>query len=128
MILLDHNITKEQAETLRRLRVHFQQIGYDVGRPEWDDQQEILRYLHRVKQPTLFTWDHGLFRRHLCHPNYCIVVITGPVLETASMIRKFLRHPQFKTKAKRQGKVVELSPAGITWWEFGRTYQQQPAW
>ena len=62
MILLDHNIPEDQAEQLRRWRIHFRQIGFEVGRPEWDDQQEILRYLHATKQVTFFTRDLGFFR------------------------------------------------------------------
>jgi len=50
VILLDHNIPEDQAEQLRRWHLHFRQIGYEVGRPEWDDQQEILRYLHSAKR------------------------------------------------------------------------------
>lgn len=47
MIILDHNITRDQAEQLQQWRIHFRQIGFQIGRPEWDDQQEILRYLHK---------------------------------------------------------------------------------
>jgi len=75
VIVLDHNIPQDQAEQLRRWRVHFRQIGFEVGRPEWDDQQEVLRYLHTEKQLTFFTRDLGFFRRRLCHPNYCLVVL-----------------------------------------------------
>lgn len=74
MILLDHNIPESQADQLRRWRIRFRQIGFEVGRPEWDDQEEILRYLHAAKRVTFFTRDLGFFRRRLCHPNYCLVV------------------------------------------------------
>lgn len=57
MIILDHNIPEDQAQRLRRRRVRFRQIGFEVGRPEWDDQQEILRFLHATKQITFFTRD-----------------------------------------------------------------------
>ena len=72
MIVLDHNIPKDQAQQLRRRRVHFRQIGFEVGRPEWDDQQEILRFLHATKQITFFTRDLGFFRAPLRHANYCL--------------------------------------------------------
>ena len=62
MIVLDHNIPEDQAEQLRRRRIHFRQVGFEVGRPEWDDQQEILRFLHATKQITFFTRDLGFFR------------------------------------------------------------------
>ena len=44
-------------ELLKRWRIHCRQIGFQVGRPEWDDQQEILRYLHSTRGVTMFTRD-----------------------------------------------------------------------
>jgi len=120
LILLDHNIPEDQVEQLRRWRIHLRQIGFEVGRPEWDDQQEVLRYLHAAKQVTFFTRDLGFFRRRLCHENYCLVVLSVPVLETAAYIRRLLRYPMFKTRARRQGKVMKISSAKITWWQKDR--------
>ncbi len=117
MIILDHNVPEDQAEQLRRWRIHFRQIGFEIGRPEWDDQQEILRYLHTAKQVTFFTRDLGFFRRRLGHSNHCLVVMTVPVLETALYIRRLLRHPIFETRAKRNGKVVKVSTGKIVWWQ-----------
>jgi len=91
VIILDHNITEDQAKRLRRYRVHFRQIGFDVGRPEWDDQREILRYLHATKQLTFVTRDLGFYRYRLCHRSYCLVVLTVPVLETADYVGRLLR-------------------------------------
>ncbi|MBI3013777.1 MAG: hypothetical protein HYY65_01635 [Candidatus Tectomicrobia bacterium] len=120
MIILDHNIPEDQAEQLRRWRVHFRQIGFEVGRPEWDDQQEILRYLQTAKQVTFFTRDLGFFRRRLCHRNYCLVVLAVPVLKTALYIRGLLRHSAFKTRAKRQGKVLRVSADNVAFWQAGQ--------
>ena len=128
MIILDHNIPEDQAQQLRRQRIHFWQIGFEVGRPEWDDLQEILRFLHATKQITFFTRDLGFFRGRLCHSNYCLVVLTVPVLETADYIRKVLRHPDFKTRAKRNGKVMKVSTDRITFWETGRQRQSTTRW
>src|SRR5262245_31862027 len=93
-----------------------------------DDQQEILRYLHQTKRITFFTRDLGFFQPRLCHLNYCLVVLTGHVLETAAMIRRFLRHIEFKTHAGRTGKVIKLSSMNNVWWESGRNDQQKLAW
>ena len=123
MIVLDHNIAENEAKQLRRWQVHFRQIGLEVGRPEWEDQQEILRYLHRTRQVTFFTRDLGFFRPRLCHNNYCLAVITVPVLETALYVRRLLRHRAFNTKAKRQGKVIRISSAKIVWWQLGEERQ-----
>jgi hypothetical protein len=114
--LLDHNMPRDQVNQLRRWKVHVQQIGFEVGRPEWDDQQEVLRLLHRRKGIAFFTRDLGFFRRRLCHPNYCLVVLTVPVMETATYIRRLLRHPVFRTKAGRQGKVLKVSSDKIIFW------------
>ena len=128
MILLDHNIPEDQAEQLRRWRVHFRQIGSDVGRPEWDDQQEVLRYLHAAKHATFCTRDLGFFHRRFCHPNYCLVVFDVPVLETASCIRRLLRHPMLKTGARRWGKVLRVSREKIVLWEIGREQMINLGW
>ena len=128
MILLDHNIPEHQVEALRHARLRPQQIGREVGRPEWQDLEEILRYLHRLKLATFITRDEGFFHRRLCHRNYCIVVVSGPVIETAVYIRRFLRHSAFRTKKQRTGKMVRLSPTQIAWWEVGARLQQRLLW
>lgn len=128
MILLDHNIPEHQVELLRRARFRPQQIGREVGRPEWQDFEEILRYLHRLKAPTFITRDEDFFHRRLRHPNYCIVVVSGLVVETTRDVRRFLRHPHFRTKQQRMGKVVRLSSTGVVWWEIGKDSQQRQAW
>jgi hypothetical protein len=128
LIILDHNIPEDQAQRLRRRRVRFRQIGFEVGRPEWDDQQEILRFLHATKQITFFTRDLGFFRASWRHANYCLVVLTVPVLETAHYVSKLLRHPRFNTRAKRIGKVIKVSTKNITFWEIGRQRQSIARW
>jgi hypothetical protein len=117
VIVLDHNIPLDQANLLGRWHIHFRQIGFDVGRPEWDDQQEILRHLHRVRQATFFTRDMGFFRRRFCHKNYCLVVLSVPVLETAVYIRRLLRHLALRTRASRRGKVIKVSTEKIVFWK-----------
>jgi hypothetical protein len=128
VIVLDHNITKDQAEALRQRRIHFQKIGVEIGLPSWDDQQEILRYLHRSRQITFFTRDSDFFYSRLCHGNYCLVVIDMAEKETAQTIRRFLRHPAFRTKAQRCGKVIKLAPRQISWWETGNKRRQSMIW
>jgi hypothetical protein len=128
VIILDHNIPEDQAEQLRHQRIHFRQIGFEVGRPEWDDQQEILRFLHATKQVTFFTRDLGFFRSSWRHANYCLVTLTVPVLETAHYISKLLRHPQFNTRAKRNGKVIRVSTKNINFWDIRRQRPSSARW
>lgn len=128
MILLDHNVPQDQLGALRRAGIRVSQIGFEVGRPEWLDQQEILRYLHELKQTTFVTRDLGFYRRRFSHPRYCVVVVAGRALETAAYIRHFLRHKRFRTKASRMGLVVKLLPATIVWWEPTRSGQTRLKW
>lgn len=128
MIVLDHNIPRHQAELLKTRRIRFQTIGVEIGLPSWDDQQEILRYLHHSRQVTFFTRDSDFFRVRLCHQNYCLVVVDTAESETAQTIRRFFRHPGFRTRAGRCGKVIRLSPRLITFWEVGNSRRQTLIW
>ena len=128
MNLLDHNIPEDQAEQLRRWRIHFRQIGFEVGRPEWDDLQEVLRFLHAAKQTTFFTRDLGFFRARFSHANHCIVTLTVPVVETANYIRSLLRHSNFNTRSKRMGKVLKVSTDRILVMEIGKPPQIAIRW
>jgi hypothetical protein len=128
VILLDHNIPLDQANQLGRWHVHFRQIGFEVGRPEWDDQQEILRHLHRARQATFFTRDLGFFRRRHCHHNYCLVVLSVPVLDTAFYIRRLMRHSALRTRASRQGKVVKVTTEKLMFWELGTRQMARIDW
>ncbi len=128
MIILDHNITEDQAELLRRWRFHFKQVGVDVGRPDWADLQEIRRYLHQQKRATFFTRDFDFWLPQLCHPKYALVVLAFPIKATAATIKRFLRHPKFKAKTQRCGKVIRLSPRVITWWEIAVEQRQDMLW
>ena len=128
MILLDHNIAEDQAELLRGWRIHFKQIGVEAGRPEWDDLQEILRYLHRLRQPTFFTRDFDFLQPRLRHRNYSLIVVTVPIKQTATFIKRFLRHTEFETKATRCGKVIRISPRIISWWEIGSEQAKDLLW
>jgi hypothetical protein len=128
VIILDHNIPQDQVQNLQRRRIHVRQIGFEVGRPEWDDQQEILRFLHRAKEITFFTRDLGFYRARLRHPNYCLVALTVPVLQTADYIFRLLRHPYFNTRAKRNGKIIRVSTMTISYWAMGRQRQETIRW
>ena len=128
MILLDHNIPQSEVRRLRSWRIHCKQVGYEIGRPEWDDAQEILRYLRGSRRVVFFTRDIGFFRRHLCHKNYSIVVLTGSASESADWIRRFLKRPEFRTHAQRSQSVVKLTPTGLTFWKLGIEAQEKFNW
>ena len=128
MILFDHNIPRDQIEQLRRWRVRGEQIGYDVGRPEWQDQEEVLRELHRRKHVTFFTRDIGFLRSAFRHADSCIVVLTGNVVDTAVIVRRFLRHPTLRAKAARMGCVIKLTSESISVQRLGHSRQERLSW
>ena len=127
MNLLDENFPSDQAALLREWRIPHRQIGRDICRHGVQDP-DIIPLLHRSKRVTLFTQDQDFFNRRLCHPAYCLVWLDGKPGEVASYVRRFLRHRQFKTQAKRMGMVARVSREGVHFWRSGQTRQQFVAW
>ncbi|MBW2430386.1 MAG: hypothetical protein JRF56_15615 [Deltaproteobacteria bacterium] len=115
MNVLDENIPNSQRHILRNWRIRVQQIGHEIGRQGMKDE-EIIPLLHKIAPTTFFTRDLGFYRPDLCHNNYCLVCLSVGQYETASFVRRFLRHPAFKTRGKRMGKVVRLSQTGMQIW------------
>ncbi len=75
MIVLDENIPESQRQLLRSWKIQPQQIGHEIGCQGMKDE-EIVPLLHKLKRATFFTRDLGFYKRHLCHPNYCLVIIS----------------------------------------------------
>ncbi|MDX1982035.1 MAG: hypothetical protein SFV51_17315 [Bryobacteraceae bacterium] len=78
--------------------------------------EEILTALRTLRRVTLFTRDADFYRRDLCHPNYCLVLIAASADDMAAYAIQFLRHRSFRTYAQRMGAVVRLQPSGIVYW------------
>ena len=127
MNLLDENFPSDQAALLREWRIPHRQIGRDISWPGVQDP-DIIPLLHRLRRVTLFTQDQDFFNRRLCHPAYCLVWIDGKPGEAASYVRRFLRHRQFRTQAKRMGMVARVSREGVHFWRPGQTRKQFTAW
>jgi hypothetical protein len=128
MNVLDENIIASQGEQLRRWRISFRQIGQDVGRKGMDDRHQIIPLLHQLSQPTFFTRDTDFYDRALCHAGYCLVVLSVSKEQAAYYIRRFLRHREFNTRAKRQGRVVRVGPTGIVYWQRNVEQEQTAPW
>jgi hypothetical protein len=115
MNLLDENFPVLQRIKLRAKRVPVRHIGYDIGKQGMKDER-IIPFLLTLPYPTFFTLDADYFKRRLCHARYCLVHLDVLQDEANNSIRRFLRHPQFDTQAKRMGAVVRVSFAGLTVW------------
>ena len=116
MNILDENIIASQLKLLVSWKVHVRCIGIEVGRLGMDDREEIIPMLHSFRRPTFFTQDRDFCHPWLRHPEYCLVFLEVHPDEAAQYIRRFLRHPKFRTQAQRMGKVVRIHEDGIRFW------------
>lgn len=117
MNILDENILESQRQLLINWRIPFRQIGFEVGRSGLKDD-EIIPLLLSLRQPTLFTLDADFYKRQLCHARYGLVHLDVKDFEAATFVRRFLRHREFNTQAKRLGAVIRLSSAGLHVWRL----------
>ena len=117
MNILDENINESQRQLLRSWRIRVRQIGVDSSRKGIQDD-EIIPFLLTRLRPTLFTRDMGFYHRKFCHTRYCIVCLGVSRYEVAVFVRRVLRHPDFDTQAKRMGRVIRVSAAGLHVWRL----------
>ena len=127
MIVLDENVGVEQRLLLSRWRIAARQIGVDIGAKSVTDEN-IIPLLNELHRPTFFTRDFDFFRPRLRHGRYCIAWLDVRVAEVAEYIRRFLRHPDFNTQAKRMGTIVAVAPAGLTIWRLGAEEKTHAVW
>ncbi len=127
MNILDENIVAEQGEALRNWGIKFKQIGLDIGRWGMDDE-EIVPLLHGLSSTTFFTRDRDFSRRHLCHPNYCLVHLIVEPGEAATFVRRVLRHPALNTRANRMGKVIKVTRDHLYVWQWRSHYREVLDW
>ena len=127
MNVLDENIVFEQRKILRRWRIPFRQIGYELSQKGVKDPQ-IIPLLLRLKHPTFFTRDFDYFDMQLCHPGYCLVWLNVRPDEAAVFMRQFLRHSDFRTHQQRLGRVIRVHHGGIDYWQRGERRQTHIGW
>ena len=113
MIVLDENIPSIQRELLASWGLALRQIGVDIGTKGIQDDEVIVR-LRALRHATFVTRDAGFYSRKLRHPECCLVVASVEQSEIALFVRRFLRHPEFNTQAKRAGTVIRVSRAALT--------------
>lgn len=127
MNLLDENIPRRQRLILASWRIRFREIGEEVGHSGIKDG-EIIPLLHSLRPVTFFTLDDDFYRRHLCHPGYCLVYLDIEANEVAASVRRFLRHPSFDTLAKRTGRVVRITHTRVRVWQLHSEREQELTW
>lgn len=126
MILLDENIIANQVQLLRRQGVHCRHVGHDFE-SEGIADDNILPVLHRLRQPTFFTRDLGLYARSLCHPGYCLICLDVDESNVAAFVRGVLRHRSFNTASARMGRVLRVNTELIRVWRRHASAEQLTA-
>lgn len=127
MNILDENVPEGQRVALRTKRVPVRQIGVDLQRKGVKDA-DLVTQLHALNRPTLFTLDGDFYDRRLCHARYCLVHLDVEDCEVADYVLRFLKHPDFKTRAKRMGCVVQIKPEGLAVWRLHAADEQRLGW
>ena len=78
--------------------------------------ESIATLLQRAPQCTFVTINETDFWRQVAVTNaFCIVCAAVPTkrkAEVAVLVRRLLRHPQFRTKKQRMGRVVRITAEG----------------
>lgn len=127
MIILDENFPESQRQLLRGRHVPLRQIGDEVGRKGMQDE-EILPFLRHHRRTTFFTLDQGFYRRQLCHARDCLVCVDVGQYAAAAFVRRWLRHRQFDTEAKRLATVIRLSQRGLAVWRLHAVEELHIGW
>ena len=127
MNVLDEQIPEDQRRLLRSWHVPVRHIGHDIGRQGIKDP-EIIPFLLTLRRPTFFSLDFDFYNRRFCHVRYCLVCMEVRQSQTATFVRRFLRHSEFDTAAKRMGKVIRLSSVQIVVQELHKEGESVFGW
>jgi hypothetical protein len=125
--LLDENIPADQRDILSSHGIRCRVIGGEIAWLSISDDS-IIPLLLTLSRPAFFTRDRDFFKRMLRHDKYTLVWLDARPEEAAMFIRRFLRHPRFRTNAARMGTVVRVHHDGIQYWERGRDLLQRMEW
>ena len=128
MNILDEDISAPECERLHAYKIHFRQIGVEIGISGMKDHAGIIPLLHQLKRPTFFTLDHGFYHPTLRHQGYCLVFLDVWEDETAAYARRFLRHPEFRAQSQRLGKVVRARHSGVSYWQMNMKGEHTLKW
>ena len=128
MNIIDENIVFSQRQRLTELKIHYKQIGFEIGRLGMKDENDVITLLHSLRQPTFFTSDKDYYDERLLHANYCLVHLDVFADETAEYVQRVLRHAVFRTRNNRMGKVVRVRPSKLSYWQIGSGKERTLSW
>jgi hypothetical protein len=94
-----------------------------------DDRVPVL--LRQLRQPTFVTIDMGFWNRGLRDGRYCILCFplrNEKQYELPGLLRRLLRLPEFRTKRARMGKVAQVRPTHIEYWQLDDEQLHRQVW
>ncbi len=94
-----------------------------------DDRVPVL--LRQLRQPTFVTIDMGFWNRGLRDARYCILCFplrNDKQYELPGLLRRLLRLPEFRTKRARVGKVAQVRPTHVEYWQLGDEQLHRLIW
>jgi len=78
--------------------------------------ENVIPILLRLSRPTFFTLDRDFYRVDWAHVDYALVWLDVRRRDAAEYIRRFLKHPNFDTHAKRMGVVARIATDAVRYW------------
>ena len=122
MIVFDENVHQQRLMDAVAGWYRGRVLSITTLRPDTLIKDEAIpSLLHRVRQPTFVTTNvDDFWRRVPAHPRYSIVGVVLPheqLHEMPDLLRRLFRLPEFKTKARRMGKVVRVSRRQLQYYE-----------
>ena len=84
--------------------------------------EDIPKLLRHQDQPTFVTInERDFWRKVAITEQFCIICFCLPdprASEISSILRTLFRHPEFRTKRRRMGKVIRVSHQRISYYSF----------
>lgn len=93
--------------------------------------ERVPAILRTLRGPTFVTIDNWFWDRRRRDAGYCIVYVAlreDEQEDVAKLLRRLFRHPEFRTRALRMGKVVRVSRERVVWWQRGDDRQHAADW
>jgi hypothetical protein len=122
MIILDENVHQQSIMAGIAAWYRGQVLSITLLRPHTlikDDAIPVV--LRRIRQPTFVTTNvTDFWRRISAHSRYSIVCVVLPnerLYELPHFLRELFRVPEFKTRSRRMGKIIRVSPRRLHYYE-----------
>jgi hypothetical protein len=127
MIILDENVHQQSIMTSIAAWYRGQVLSITMLRPNTLIKDEAVPALLRhAQQPTFVTTNvTDFWRRVPAHSRYSVVCVVLPnerLHELPPLLRQLFRLFEFRTKSKRIGKVIRVSPRQLQYYEGQRNH------